>query len=143
MKTLVIIFLSLSFILPMSCNRHISGDSKIKIENTYNLKGKINELDSGWLYLEMYDTSRKSPLTIFDSTRIINSYFQFKGKFTNLMPCKIMVKNLEFLWPYTHYFILDTSLTKVQLFKDSMANSVINTFYEVALKEVISFLNKN
>lgn len=82
-------------------------------------------MDSGWLYLGMYDTSHKAPLVFFDSTKIIDSNFQFKGKFTDPAPCKIMVKNLKFLWPYTHYFILDTGLTKVQLFKDSMANSVI------------------
>jgi|GEM_PF-455738 len=125
MKLPLNIFLTFSFLIMMSCNRHIAGNSKLKIENTYNIEGKINGLDSGWLYLGMYDTTLKAPLVFFDSTKIIDSNFQFKGIFTNPAPCKIMVKNLKFEWPYTHYFILDTGLTKVQLFKDSMANSMI------------------
>lgn len=125
MKLPLNIFLTFSFLIMMSCNHHIAGKSILKAENTYYIEGKINGMDSGWLYLGMYDTSRKAPLVFFDSTKIIDSNFQFKGKFTDPAPCKIMVKNLKFLWPYTHYFILDTGLTKVQLFKDSMDNSVI------------------
>ena len=125
MKSSLNILLTFSFLIMMPCNRHITGKSKFKPENTYNIEGKINGMDSGWLYLGMYDTSRKAPLVFFDSTKIIGSNFQFKGKFTDPTPCKIMVKNLKFLWPATHYFILDTGLTKVQLFKGSMGNSVI------------------
>ncbi|HEY5465077.1 MAG TPA: TlpA disulfide reductase family protein [Hanamia sp.] len=125
MKPTLRIFLGFSFLIMMSCNRHVTGKSELKPENTYNIEGKINGMDSGWLYLGMYDTTFKAPLVFFDSAKIIDSNFQFKGKFTNPAPCKIMVKNLKFLWPATHYFILDTGLTKVQLFKDSMDNSVI------------------
>lgn len=129
MKSSLNIFLAFSFLFMMSCNRHIAGKSKLKQENTYNIEGKISGMDSGWLYLGMYDTSRKSPLVFFDSTKIIDSNFQFRGNFTDPAPCKIMVKNLKFLWPATHYFILDTGITRVQLFKDSMANSVITGSY--------------
>jgi len=122
---MIVIFGVFFSIIVLSCNHHITGNSKLKNENTYNVEGKINGMDSGWLYLGMYDTSLKAPLFFFDSTRIIDSNFQFKGKFSSPMPCKIMVKNLKFLWPATHYFILDTGFTKVQLFKDSMANSLI------------------
>lgn len=119
------VFLVFAFLVMMACNHHIAGNSGHAKENTYHLEGKINGMDSGWLYLGMYDTSRKAPLVFFDSARISDSNFHFTGKFINSAPCKIMVKNLKYLWPYTHYFILDTGLTKVQLFRDSMANSVI------------------
>lgn len=125
MKSSLNIFLTFSFLILMSCSHQFKENSKLKPDNTYNIEGKINGMDSGWLYLGMYDTTLQGPLVFFDSTKIIDSNFQFKGKFIHPIPCKIMVKNLKFGWPYTHYFILDTGLTKVQLFKDSMANSVI------------------
>lgn len=125
MNSLARIFMLSSFFIAISCNNHKDGDLKDKKENTYILKGKIEDRDSGWLYLGMNDTSKKKPLIIFDSAQILLSNFEFKGKFINSVPCKIMVKNLEFGWPYTYYTILDTGLTNVQLFKDSMANSII------------------
>ena len=117
-------FFAFSFLIMMSCNNHKDVSYKQTMEKTYNVAGKINGMDSGWLYIGTYDTTEKTFITNFDSTRVINSYFRFKGKFTNSIPCKIMVKDVAG-WPYTHYFILDTGLIKIQLFKDSMQNSII------------------
>ena len=60
-----------------------------------------------------------------DSANLKNGFFLFQGKIaTNPEPCKIMLKNLAQGWESTKFFILDSGITTVQLYKDSMYNSV-------------------
>lgn len=117
----VIIFL----LLMTSCNHHFIENSQFGKEKAFRVEGRISGADSGWLYLGTYDTSGRGPISFFDSTKIINSIFQFKGKLTSPMPCKIKMKDLVTGYPFTHFFILDTGLTMVHLYKDSMGNSTI------------------
>lgn len=124
MKLFLIALLAFPIML-ISCNNHKVRELKNKTQKKYNLIGKIEGIDSGWLYLGMYDTSQKSALIVIDSAKVSHSNFQFKKEFSSSMPCKIMAQKLVHGWPYTHYFILDTGLTKVHLFRDSMGNSVI------------------
>jgi thiol-disulfide isomerase/thioredoxin len=81
-------------------------------------------MDSGIVFLGTYDTTRKRPLIILDSARIFNSYFHFKGLLTTPLICKLKIDS-KYVWPYSHYFVLDTGTTNVKLFKDSMASSII------------------
>ncbi|MEO9211322.1 MAG: TlpA disulfide reductase family protein [Ginsengibacter sp.] len=115
-------FLSTFLLISCSSHRHISINPK-PTEN-YFLQGKIDDYDSGIVYLGTYDTTRKGPLIILDSARIFNSYFHFKGLLAASLICKLKIDS-KHVWPYSHYFVLDTGTTNVKLFKDSMANSVI------------------
>lgn len=124
MKKIIVLISSVFFFIT-SCNNHHKANTVKEPESAYLIEGNITGLDSGWLYLERIDITRKEPLTIFDSAKILNSHFQFAGKLVKLEPCKISLKNQEHVWPDTHYFILDTGFTKGQLYKDSMANSII------------------
>ena len=44
-------FFAFSFLMMMSCNNHKDVNYKQTTEKTYNLVGKINGMDSGWLYI--------------------------------------------------------------------------------------------
>jgi thiol-disulfide isomerase/thioredoxin len=124
MNSAIFTFLIISIFIIISCNNH-KESSKDQKQKVYRIIGKIQGRDSGLVYLGIYDTSKTKPLIIIDSANVLHSDFEFTGKLQNSMPGKIMIKNFEQGWPYTHYFILDTGLTKVQLFKDSMGNSII------------------
>jgi thiol-disulfide isomerase/thioredoxin len=114
-----------SFLLIVSCSSHKHKSINAKFGNTYSLQGRIEGRDSGWVFLGTYDTTMTGPLIIFDSAKISGSYFHFDGTLLSPLICKLKITDLEYGWPYTHYFVLDTGITSVQLFKDSMANSVI------------------
>lgn len=119
------IFLTISVcIIIISCNNHQENAPKKTQENRYSIIGKIGGKDTGWVFLAMDDTTKKRPLIIFDSARISGSGFMLHGKLPNSLICKITVKNIRG-WPYTHFFVLDTGITKVQLYNDSMGNSII------------------
>lgn len=120
-KLLVLFFAFL--MLSCSSHRHISIN--VKSTGTYFLKGKIEGRDSGMVFLGTFDTTLHGPLILLDSSRISGSYFHFQGLLTKPLICKLKITDLEYGWPYTHFFILDTGITSVELFKDSMANSVI------------------
>lgn len=121
-KKIYLIISTVFFII--SCNHHYYNATNKDVRN-YIFYGKINGMDSGRLYLVHIDTSGNLFMPALDSANVTNSYFQFQGYIIKPEPCKIMFKNEEHLWPYTAYFILDTGITKGELFKDSMANSVI------------------
>jgi len=131
-----LLFFSVFLVASCSTHRHISTNPK---PANYFLQGKIEGRDSGLVFLCTYDTTRKEPLIILDSTKISGSDFHFKGVISKPLICKLKLGNLEYSWPYTHYFILDTGTTNVQLFKDSMANSVITG---TALQEKFTSFNK-
>jgi hypothetical protein len=97
-------------------------------------------MDSGIVFMGTYDTTRHKPLVIFDSAKISGSNFHFQGKLAGPLICKLKIRDLEYGWPYTHYFVLDTGITKVKLFKDSMANSVIAG--SVLNQELLAFNKK-
>lgn len=109
----------------ISCDNHENKASKIKYENAYTIEGKIDGRDTGLVFLGVDDTTRQTPLIIFDSVKVSDSYFRFQGELESPLICKIMIKHLISGWPYTHYFVLDTGLTNIHLYKDSMSNSVI------------------
>lgn len=120
------LLLLFSVFVIVSCSSHKHKSIISKSANTYLLKGKIEGRDSGMVFLGTYDTTRHRPLIIFDSARISGSYFHFQGVLSTLpLICKLKIINLEYGWPYTHYFVLDTGITNLQLYKDSMANSVV------------------
>lgn len=133
----LLLLFSVFLIISCSSHRHISISAKSA--NTYFLQGKIEGRDSGLIFLGTYDTTRQGPLVIFDSARISGSYFHFQGVLSSPLICKLKITDLEYGWPYTHYFVLDTGITRVQLFKDSMANSVITGS---ALNEQLLVFNK-
>ncbi len=112
-------------ILLFACNRRYYTTAVIKKDNNYCFIGKIIGMDSGWLYLLQPDTTGNQYMPPFDSTIVINGFFRFEGHLVNPQACKVSVKPEDFIWPYTSYFILDTGITTGELFKDSMANSII------------------
>ena len=118
----LVFFFSAFLIISCSSNRHIRVNAKST--NTYFIQGKIENIDSGIVFLGTYDTTRRGPLIILDSARISGSYFHFKGLLSAPLICKLKI-NLQYRWPYSHYFVLDTGTTNVKLFKDSMASSII------------------
>ncbi len=119
------LFFLLSCLLIISCSSHKYKSINTKSANTYLIQGKIEGIDSGIVFLGMYDTTERSPLIIFDSARIFGSNFQFVGKLFEPLICKLKIPDMEYGWPYTHYFLLDTGITRVQMFKDSMAESIV------------------
>ena len=119
----LVLLSSVFLILSCSSYRHVSINAKSA--DTYLLQGKIEGRDSGMVFLGTYDTTMQMPLIIIDSARISNSYFQFNGLVSTPLICKLKITDLEYGWPHTPYFVLDTGITNVKLYKDSMANSVI------------------
>jgi len=117
------VFITPVFLL-ISCSGSKNGTFNAKSTSTYIIQGKIENLDSGMVILMTYDTTRKTPFISLDSAPILRSYFQFKGSLSSPLICKLKI-NEKYVWPYSHYFVLDTGTTIVKLFKDSMANSVI------------------
>lgn len=109
-----------------ACSHHHYPQGTAKIEGSYTLLGRIDDLDSGVLYLQHTDTTGHIILDMpeLDSANLKNGFFLFQGGITNPEPRKIMVKNLPG-WPATKFFILDTGITTAQLYKDSMYNSVV------------------
>lgn len=108
----------------ISCNsndRHLI--SKVPDTTTYDIKGNILNKDTGWAYLGKYDTITRAMVKIFDSAEIAGSQFHFHGKLATPLICKIMIRTPG--WPYTHYFVLDSGTTNVQLYYDSMGNSLV------------------
>ena len=116
------LFYSAFLIISCSNNKHISNN--VKSANTYFIQGKIENMDSGIVFLGTYDTTQKGALIFLDSAKILNSYFYFKDQLSKPLISRFKIKD-EHVWPYSHYFVLDTGTTNVKLFKDSMANSVI------------------
>ena len=92
MKLFLIALLAFPLIL-ISCNNHKVRELKNKTQKKYNLIGKIEGIDSGWLYLGMYDTSQKSALIVIDSAKVSHSNFQFKKDFQALCHVKSWLKN--------------------------------------------------
>jgi len=131
-------FLALFLFIIISCNNNKDANSKNRQENTYTINGKIGGKDTGWVFLGMDDTTQQSPLIIFDSAKVSGSYFHIHGKLATPLICKMMVKTHG--WPYTHYFVLDTGLTNVKLYNDSMGNSVITG---TLLQNQLNVFNKN
>lgn len=120
-----LLFLISVFVIVSCSSRHIHKSINTKSVNSYLLKGEIQGRDSGMVFLGTYDTTLQSPLVILDSARISGSHFHFQGILPNPLICKLKITDLEYGWPYTSYFVLDTGITSVHLFRDSMANSVI------------------
>ena len=120
-SVLLILMLFFSF----ACNRRYYPKGTAKNEANFSLFGKIDGIDSGTLYLEHIDTTAKLFMPALDSANFKNGFFIFQGKITNPEPCKIMLKNIDHGWSWTAFFILDSGITTAQLFKDSMANSII------------------
>jgi len=144
------IFLILSLFTITSCNNRKDDSSKNKPESTYSIKGKIDGRDTGWVFLGRDDTTGQLPIIVFDSAKISGSYFQFHGDLAKPLIGKMMIRNKEEYSSYTPYFALDTGLTTVHLYNDSMANSVItgtplqqslNTFNQKLYDLEISFDN--
>jgi thiol-disulfide isomerase/thioredoxin len=119
-----ILSISILFFL-IACNHRYYQKTSSRKEN-YILYGKVDGLDSGMLYLVHIDTTDKLLLPALDSVNFTNGFFLFRGEITNPEPCKLMLKDLKQGWPWTAYFILDSGITTAQLYKDSMANSVIS-----------------
>ncbi len=119
------IFLILFLLTITSCNNHKGKASKNKPESTYLIKGKIDGRDTGWVFLGRDDTTGRTPMILFDSAKISGSHFQFHGELSKPLIGKIMIKNESAYSSYTPYFALDTGVTNVHLYNDSMANSVI------------------
>ncbi len=131
------IFLALSVFIIASCNSHKA--SKNKSESTYSIKGKIDGRDTGWVFLGRDDTTGQSPMIVFDSAKISGSDFRFHGDLTKPLIERIMIKNNADYSSYTPYFALDTGVTNVHLYNDSMANSVITG---TSLQESLNAFNK-
>ncbi|HEV8083167.1 MAG TPA: TlpA disulfide reductase family protein [Chitinophagaceae bacterium] len=121
-----IIFSILILFFSVACNHHYYAKATNGNERNYILYGKVDGLDSGMLYLVHIDTTGKVLLPALDSVNFTNGFFLFRGKIPNPEPCKLMLKDLKQGWPWTAYFILDSGITTAQLFKDSMANSLIS-----------------
>jgi|SRR5665213_1046135 len=117
------IFLLFSLFIITSCRRN--NVSKTKSESTYSIQGKINGRDSGWVFLGSDDTTSRTQMILFDSAKIDSSYFHFHGDLAKPLIAKIMIKSQSAIPSYTSNFALDTGLTIVHLYKDSMANSFI------------------
>jgi hypothetical protein len=117
------IFLIFSLFTIISCNIHKAA--KNKSQSTYAIKGKIDGRDTGWVFLGKDDTTGRSSMIVFDSAKISGSYFQFHGELEKALIAKMMIKNDLDNSSYTPYFALDTGITNVHLYNDSMANSVI------------------
>ena len=116
-------FLILSVFIIAACSSN--KPSKSKSESTYSINGKIAGRDSGWVFLGSDDTTARTPMILFDSAKIDGSYFHFHGDLAKPLIAKIMIKNQSAIPSYTSNFALDTGLTNVLLYKDSMANAVI------------------
>ncbi len=117
-------FLLISFFILNSCSNN--NVSKSKSPGTYSIQGKIDGRGSGWVFLGNDDTTGRTPMILFDSAKISGSYFHFHGDLATPVISKIMIKNQASIPSYTSNFALDTGLTNVHLYKDSMANSVIS-----------------
>ena len=131
------IFLIFSLFTIIACNGHKA--SKGKSKSTYSIKGQIDGKDTGWVFLGRDDTTGRSPMIVFDSAKISGSYFQFHGGLTKPLIGKIMIKNQSAYSSYTPYFALDTGITNVHLYNDSMANSVITG---TAMQDSLNMFNK-
>ncbi len=118
-------FLILILFVFTSCINHKDTASKSSSKNTYTIKGKVDGRDTGWVFLGREDTTSRTPLILFDSAKVSGSHFHFQGELTCPLIGKIMIKNIKGYSSYTSWFALDTGLTDVHLYYDSMANSVI------------------
>jgi thiol-disulfide isomerase/thioredoxin len=116
-------FLILSVFVITSCNSHKA--SKNTSESTYSIKGRIDGRDTGWIFLGRDDTTGQSSMIVLDSTKISGSDFYFHDDLENPFIGKMMIKIDEAYSSYTPYFALDTGVTNVHLYNDSMTNSVI------------------
>ena len=81
--------------------------------------------NTGFVFLGRDDTTGLAPLTIIDSAKITGSDFQFKGVLARPFLGRIMIKTKLGNPSYTPFFALDTGVTEVHLYTDSIANSVI------------------
>jgi len=116
------IFLLVPFFIITSCSNNVS---KSNSEITYSIKGKIDGKDTGWVFLGKDDTTGRTPMILFDSAKIAGSNFHFHGDLAKPLITKMMIKDQSAIPSYTSYFALDSGVTNVYLYKDSMANSII------------------
>lgn len=108
-------------VLTVSCTTIRNSNKEL---GYYNIFGQIEGKKNGYIYLQVYDTTEREPYIDFDSAEIRNSFFHIKGRTRVPTMAKLNLnagRNLSF----TNFFVLDTAVTKVILFSDSMSSSIL------------------
>lgn len=117
-KVLIISIFIFSFV---SCNVFRKIATQL---SEYTINGHIIGQNEGKVYLQIYDTAERGPLLTIDSTMTRQLFFHFKGNASLPMMGKIYFYSGE-SYELTRYFVLDTGTLIVELYKDSILNSII------------------
>ena len=105
----------------ISCKDHSSKNSDTVIkDSTYTITGKIQGVDSGWVYL-MHD---QSDAHVPDSAKIDSGFFTFKGKADAPEYCLLGIPN-NGSREYRLGFFVENGKINISGKKDSVADATI------------------
>jgi peroxiredoxin len=111
----------LCYVAMISCQQ--PGSNKVYAvakDSVYTITGKIDGIDSGWVYLLHRQSAAEAP----DSAQVTNGYFNFRGKATVPEFCLLGITN-NGNKEYRLGFFLENGQLHISGKKDSVSNALI------------------
>lgn len=105
-----------------SASKHLINNRNY---GTYNIFGRVEGMDRGVIYLQIFDSTERGPTIDIDSAKITDSYFHLTGRTVLPFMAKLNTepgwRNLRF----SKFFVLDTGVTNFLMSSDSASSSIV------------------